>query len=191
VIKMYRFFIWAGEDIEEVIRRYSNIVEAGIKMIFWEDFRLEWGVLPIGVVRGSFNKDRKQVDIKKIIEAFRSMFKPEQGRIDIIFIGQGLYIDGREYIFSAAHIVTKTIVISLGQLTQDIKPEDGGEILGERIFKEVIHELGHLIGLDHCSDPSCVMSFSSTLRELDDKTPLLCKACVAKAESMGFKISFV
>ena len=52
-----------------------------------------------------------------------------------------------------------------------------------RIAKEVLHEMGHLLGLNHCSDPSCVMSFSNTVDEVDRKGPGFCERCLRKLSS--------
>ncbi len=49
-----------------------------------------------------------------------------------------------------------------------------------RIAKEILHEMGHLLGLNHCSNPSCVMSFSNTVDEVDKKGPGFCDTCLRK-----------
>ncbi len=46
-----------------------------------------------------------------------------------------------------------------------------------RIVKEIIHEWGHLLGLSHCIDKSCVMSFSNSVIDVDAKTPFFCSKC--------------
>ncbi|GAJ15820.1 unnamed protein product, partial [marine sediment metagenome] len=43
--------------------------------------------------------------------------------------------------------------------------------------KEVIHEIGHLLGLRHCSNPKCVMHFSNTLNDTENKDIIFCKEC--------------
>ena len=44
-----------------------------------------------------------------------------------------------------------------------------------RVKKEVFHELSHLYGLGHCINKKCVMSFSNSLYEVDEKTFKFCK----------------
>ncbi len=43
-----------------------------------------------------------------------------------------------------------------------------------RIRKEVVHEVGHVFGLRHCQDKSCVMSFSNSLADVDRKDFRMC-----------------
>ena len=50
----------------------------------------------------------------------------------------------------------------------------------ERVSKEILHELGHLLGLGHCSNPKCVMSFSNSVFEVDYKTMYYCERCSTK-----------
>jgi len=46
----------------------------------------------------------------------------------------------------------------------------------ERAAKEAVHELGHTYGLGHCPNPVCVMHFSNTLDETDQKSDRFCGA---------------
>ena len=46
-----------------------------------------------------------------------------------------------------------------------------------RALKEAMHELGHTFGLGHCTDPGCVMWFSSSLAETDRKGAAYCPRC--------------
>jgi archaemetzincin len=50
-----------------------------------------------------------------------------------------------------------------------------------RACKEALHEAGHLFGLVHCSDTSCVMALSTGVGQIDLKQPLLCAGCAALA----------
>ncbi len=49
----------------------------------------------------------------------------------------------------------------------------------ERLLKLILHEFGHLAGLAHCQN-QCVMKYSNSLEELDDKPPRYCRVCIDK-----------
>ena len=44
-------------------------------------------------------------------------------------------------------------------------------------LKEMIHELGRVYGLDHCSYPKCIMYFSNSISDTDRKTAEFCDIC--------------
>ncbi|MEB3806337.1 MAG: archaemetzincin [Desulfurococcales archaeon] len=49
----------------------------------------------------------------------------------------------------------------------------------ERLLKLILHEFGHLAGLTHCRN-QCVMRYSNSLEELDEKPPYYCQVCMDK-----------
>lgn len=50
------------------------------------------------------------------------------------------------------------------------------EMEPEILAKEALHEVGHLLGLGHCSK-SCVMSLSDTIEQAKEKPSSLCSSC--------------
>ena len=95
--------------------------------------------------------------------------------------GVDLTAPGLNFVFGLADPGGRAAVISLARLY----PEFYGQPRDPRLFKaravtEAVHELGHLIGLGHCPDPACVMSFSNSLADTDRKGPGFCHLCREK-----------
>ena len=42
---------------------------------------------------------------------------------------------------------------------------------------EVLHELGHLAGLEHCRDGGCLMSFAGSIERVDSRGSRFCASC--------------
>jgi archaemetzincin len=89
-----------------------------------------------------------------------------------------LYVPRLNFVFGLADRRRRTAVISLARLNPEFYGRSSNpELHNERALKEAVHELGHLMGLGHCSDPACIMFFSNTLADTDRKGPGFCPRC--------------
>ncbi len=94
------------------------------------------------------------------------------------------YVHGLNFVFGEAQVAGRCCIIYLPRL----RPEFYGMPPDEQLFlhrclKEATHELGHTFGLRHCSDPTCVMSFSNSILDVDFKSHLFCTSCAESLES--------
>ena len=99
-------------------------------------------------------------------------------------VNHDAYVAGLNFVFGLAlpHLAVATVYtprLRLGRV----------ELFEQRLFKEVMHELGHVLGLEHCSNRLCVMSFSNSLLEVDLKRPAFCRRCFEKLVSLGLRPS--
>lgn len=82
------------------------------------------------------------------------------------------------FVFGLAESPGRAAVISLARLRQT----DDAARQSARAVKEAVHELGHMFGLDHCSDLRCVMHFSNSLADTDRKGRDFCPSCRARLD---------
>jgi archaemetzincin len=81
-------------------------------------------------------------------------------------------------VFGLARESIGAAVVSTARLSNEYydRPGDDDDLI-DRITKEGAHEILHLLGLGHCTNPECVMFKPDTLDELDRKKKMLCPAC--------------
>ena len=94
------------------------------------------------------------------------------------------YVPGLNFVFGIALPLTGSAVI----FTYRLRTSSPERYL-ERVRKEALHEVGHLLGLGHCRVRKCVMSFSNSVFEVDLKTDKFCHACAARLTRLGVKVS--
>lgn len=90
-----------------------------------------------------------------------------------------LFSPALSYVFGEAQLKGRVAIVSIERLRSEaygLPPDD--RLLGERLEKEAIHELGHTYGLVHCRDAECVMHASTYAEEIDFKPAYFCTACL-------------
>ena len=56
-------------------------------------------------------------------------------------------------------------------------------VLGQRLLKESMHELGHTLDLRHCQDYRCVMASSHSVEWIDLRESTLCESCRSQLQA--------
>lgn len=135
-----------------------------------------------------YDRNRDQHDAQKILDRLQDTLTR---RYDIdgpllLVTSRDLYVNGCDFVFGLARPACGVAVVSTARLGNDYygrTPDDTDLI--DRTAKEGAHELGHLLGLDHCENSECVMFRPRTLDELDRKRKMLCPACREALASLG------
>jgi archaemetzincin len=92
-----------------------------------------------------------------------------------------LFIPVLTFVFGEAQLNGSCAVVSTARLKHEFYglPADDGQFV-HRVEKEVIHELGHTLGLYHCRNFECVMRSSTYVEEIDLKKARMCIDCKTK-----------
>ena len=127
----------------------------------------------------TFDKKRKQYRSNAILSEIQgyAVKKTDLNRV-LGVVDADIFVPELNFVFGEAVCLGKAALISLWRL----KPEFYGdapnmELFSARVLKEAVHELGHTLGLRHCSRSSCVMHFSNSISDTDKKQSLFCDQC--------------
>lgn len=129
----------------------------------------------------SYNQKRKQYLSWPFLDALSNVKLTSEYVLGVTEVD--LFVPELNFIFGEAIPRLGIAVISLARLHQHFYglPEDI-DILKQRALKEAVHEIGHLLGLNHCKDPKCVMHFSNSLVDTDIKEHRFCLSCQKKID---------
>jgi archaemetzincin len=101
----------------------------------------------------------------------------------LLVVPDDLFTPREEYVFGLARPQHGTAVVSTARLHNRFYGRAASEDdLIDRIAKEGAHEIGHLLGLEHCNEHECVMYAPRSLDELDRKRKMCCPVCVERLE---------
>jgi len=129
------------------------------------------------VPEGSFVSSRQQYQARlflQVLEDFAHLSNHALGLVDL-----DLFVPDLNFIFGSAQFGGNAIVAlpRLRQSYYDLPDDD--TLFFQRTSKEVFHELGHVMGLRHCTN-YCVMQFSNSLIETDNKPNTYCPDCLSQ-----------
>lgn len=134
---------------------------------------------PQGLPASSYDPIRHQylsTPILKTLASFKASLTTVERVLGIV--GVDLYAADLNFVFGEADAKEGVAVISLARLRQKFYGLTPNEALfHQRAMKEAVHELGHTYNMGHCPDPLCVMHFSNSLADTDEKSGSFCEKC--------------
>ncbi|MCF8024356.1 MAG: archaemetzincin family Zn-dependent metalloprotease [Desulfobacteraceae bacterium] len=130
--------------------------------------------------RGGYDPDRKQYKGDSVIELLCGI--EHHGAEGVVgLIDQDCYTPGLNFIFGQAVSGGREAFVALPRLRPPCPGmEEDKNLFKERVLKEIVHELGHTWNLPHCEQPGCVMRFSDSVKDADEKNSDFCDRCKEK-----------
>jgi len=129
-----------------------------------------------------YDSARRQYNGYALLKQVNSMPFPESEKILGIF-NVDLFVPILTFIFGQAFLGGQTGIASLYRLSNErYGMVSDAQLMLDRFKKEVIHELGHTLGLIHCTNPKCVMRSSTYVEDIDQKEQNLCRDCRLKLD---------
>jgi archaemetzincin len=125
---------------------------------------------------------RKQIDAQALLDSIQT-YKHRHVIAEpvLLVVNQDLFRNGNSFVFGLARQQVGAAVVSTARLGNEYYGrQNNDDDMIDRITKEGAHEIGHLLGLDHCENRECIMFRPDTLDELDRKKKMLCPICRAR-----------
>ena len=133
----------------------------------------------------SYHAERQQFHSSEILQRMQGFVRAKDWRF-LAIADVDLYIPILKYVFGEAQMGGPCAIVSTFRLRQEFYGLDRDDaLLGLRLLKESVHELGHTLELRHCQDYRCVMASSHAVEWIDLRESMFCEACRYLVESSG------
>jgi len=120
---------------------------------------------------------RNQADADRLLTAVEDLDPPE-GHVLVCLTAEDIghpiftHFFGRARHFGAAAVVSAA---RLDPVFYGLRADRELTVL--RTVLEIVHEMGHLAGLEHCEDWGCIMRFASSVEAIDNRGRTFCAEC--------------
>ena len=131
----------------------------------------------------AYHIERQQYHSSELLQRMLALAGPENWRI-IGITAVDLYIPILKYVFGEAQMGGPCAIVSFHRLRQEFYGlERDDALLGQRLLKESVHELGHTFHLHHCQDYRCAMASAHAVEWVDLRESSFCESCRAQVKS--------
>jgi len=126
----------------------------------------------------SFHPGRQQYRSSPILDRARKRLEEAHDLLArlLVLTDADIYEPGLSFTGGMAELGGKVAVVSLARLQSGDRTK-----LILRTVKEAVHEMGHVIGLEHCRNSGCVMFQSRSIADSDVKAAAFCAKCKSVA----------
>ncbi|RLI89247.1 MAG: archemetzincin [Archaeoglobales archaeon] len=150
----------------------EELIDLFFKLPYFDFSVLDASPLP----NSAYNSLKKKYDALKIL-VFLKKLANSYGFLKVLGItSEDVYYGSSLSVFGCAELNGTSAVISTCRLNGVSRC-----IFISRVLKEALHELGHLFGLEHCTN-NCVMRFCERVEQIDAKRLGYCNDCRRKLE---------
>lgn len=127
-------------------------------------------------VKGAFNPLREQYNASQLLKYLILRSRIYGATLALWVVSADLYVKGMNFVFGLAHPGNAAVLSTHRLDSLDL------------VAKEAIHEMGHVLGLQHCTN-ACVMQFSNSVYEAKAKPAGLCERCRGLLRVSKFEIT--
>lgn len=158
-----------------------------------ENLNIKCRIMPkIPIPKESYNQWRRQYNAEVVMDLLSKVSEVkfiDKSIPTLLLTEHDLYYAGLNFIFGLEDPAKSCAIVSLARLKPEFYDQKSARgLLEERAVKEVIHELGHYFGLDHCYNNKCIMSFSPSVFDVDKKEKEFCDNCKIKMMAKGINL---
>ncbi|MFX1302572.1 MAG: archaemetzincin family Zn-dependent metalloprotease [Promethearchaeota archaeon] len=176
-----------GEFDESILIKLKKNLEQEFK-----EFNVSVSIIQekIPLDEAKYNPIRRQYEASKVLNSIILYNQNKQYFRILGVMDRDIFTNGLNFVFGIAMSpkfkisrVPIMALISITRLRENFYGRPEIMALFElRILKEAIHELGHTFGLGHCNK-FCIMRFSNSLADTDEKPPKFCDSCQVKLKN--------
>jgi len=154
--------------LESLAARLSRLIELPVH------------VLPTAPAEARCLPGRAQLDAGELLQQLEAALPPGP-RLLVGVTGADIAIPVFTFVFGLARQRGRACLVSLARTDPAFYgfPADDALCCG-RAACEVLHELGHLAGLEHCPDRNCLMSFAGSIEAVDARGDRFCGGCALR-----------
>jgi archaemetzincin len=124
--------------------------------------------------------NRDQIDAGTLLEALEARAGADSSLL-VGITGDDIAIPVFTFVFGLARQGGPACVVSLARtdpVFYGLPPD--ASLRDERAVAEILHEIGHLATLEHCTNRGCLMSFAGNIERVDTRGSRFCPDCAER-----------
>jgi archaemetzincin len=160
----------AGEVGDDVLSCAQEVLDDALGV------EVRW-LQPLADPAYAFDPQRRQYSSTLMLRDALSRRPANAARI-VVLTSRDIFIPMLSFVYGQAQLNGPAAVVSVARLRQEYYGLPGNQQLFLlRLRKELLHEVGHTLGLIHCPDGLCTMTLSTNIHQLDLKSGQFCPNC--------------